>query len=103
MNCAYPTSGPRLIQNSSRSVSVSATVALAWKTRESRRISRMLGSCGSGLGLARPAQHGPIDVRPQVFAADGAVGSAFDSRASLRRHLPLPACPLGNEDRWRAD
>lgn len=40
------------------------------------------GSLGYGL-----AQHRPVNIGPQVFAAHGAAGRAFDRRAPLGRHL----------------
>lgn len=62
----------------------------------------MLASCGGGL-LSSPAQHRPIHVRTQVFAAHGAVGGTLNGGTSLSGHLSLSARPLGNKDRWRSD
>lgn len=52
----------------------------------------MITSCGGWRG--RGAQHGPIDVRPQVFAADGAVGGAFDVKATQHRDPTAARHPL---------
>src|SRR5690606_27293257 len=44
--------------------------------------SDMLTSCRwLGMGLGGAAQHRPVHIRAQVFAADGALGGAFDFRA----------------------
>lgn len=50
--------------------------------------------CLGGTDFRRPAQIGPIDVRAQLFAGDGAAGGAFDGRAALGRYWPDPRYPL---------
>lgn len=45
------------------------------------------------------AQNGPIDIRPEVFAAHGAAGSALDGRASFGRNGTDTVTPLADEYR----
>ena len=54
----------------------------------SKRTSGMSG------GLLRSAQIGPVDVRPQVFAGNGAFCLALDRRTSLSGNRPFPGNPL---------
>lgn len=56
--------------------------------------------CSCGL-LCRDgaAQDGPIDIRPEVFAAHGAAGSALDGRASFGRNGTDTVTPLADEYR----
>ncbi len=49
------------------------------------------GSCGL---LAGGAQHGPLNVWPQVLATDGAIGGALDCRAALGWNGADPVAPL---------
>jgi hypothetical protein len=45
---------------------------------------------------SRAAQISPIDVRPKLFAADGAVSGFLDVRASFCWNFPQPGYPLAN-------
>lgn len=51
-------------------------------------------------GAVRAAQVGPIDIRAQVFAADGAFGGALDGRTAVCGHVSYAVLPLRN-NRWR--
>jgi hypothetical protein len=68
----------------------------ACRMRDGRR-------CSCGYWLAGIAQHGPINVRPDVFAAHGAVCGALDGRATLGWHWSDSVAPLANENRGNAE
>ena len=59
--------------------------------------------CSCGDLLAGVAQHGPIHVRPDVLATDGAVCGALDGRATLGWHWSDSVAPLANENRGNAE
>lgn len=49
---------------------------------------RRLATSGGYLVRASPAQDLPVDIRPKVFATDGAGGNFFDLRAAFGRYAP---------------
>lgn len=55
------------------------------------------GLLGRGLLGCCAAQDGPIDVRPQVFAAHRSAGGALDGWAVLCRNLALSGPPLAQK------
>lgn len=66
------------------------------------RASLWYWSCQCSCGLLcrdGAAQDGPIDIRPEVFAAHGAAGSALDGRASFGRNGTDTVTPLADEYR----
>ena len=59
-----------------------------------------LNQCSCGLLCCDgTAQDGPIDIRPEVFAAHSAAGSALDGRASFGRNGTDTVTPLADEYR----
>lgn len=65
--------------------------------RTGTKVMAAIGMSGGGLVFAvGGSEICPIDIRPEVFAANGAVGGPFDGRAAFGGHTLDAVPPLAD-------